>query len=341
MTAVAIGAQRLGPEPAADLAQGCKGGAGCHRVNILAHAFDAARRTAMKTSTRPADAPALARIERRLAAGAEAPWLHQETARRMAERLSIVKRRPDCIVDWHARAGGGLGLLRQAYPRAQLFAVESHAAPMALSAPWWSAARWRERPPATIGPEAVPAASAGLLWSNMALHWQADPAALLRRWQAALAVDGFLMFSTLGPGSLPQLRALYQARGFGAPMAPLVDMHDLGDMLVEAGFADPVMDQERLTLTWPDARAALAELRSLGANASPQRHPGLRTPRWRTALEAALAQAAAAPGGRIALEIELVYGHAFKPPPRVKAGAETTIDVEQMRAMMRQRRSGA
>ena len=60
-------------------------------------------------------------------------------------------------------------------------------------------------------------------------------------------------------------------------------MHDLGDMLVQAGFADPVMDQEMLTLTWPDAEALLAELRALGGNADPARCAGLRTPRWRAA----------------------------------------------------------
>jgi malonyl-CoA O-methyltransferase len=90
------------------------------------------------------------------------------------------------------------------------------------------------------------------------------------------------MFSTLGPGHLARAaRHLPPARLGPAALLPFVDMHDLGDMLVQAGFADPVMDQELLTLTWADADALLAELRTLGANVSRDRHPGLRTPRWR------------------------------------------------------------
>ena len=69
-------------------------------------------------------------------------------------------------------------------------------------------------------------------------------AALFERWQRALAVDGFVMFSCLGPGTLRELRALYARLGWRAPAQDFIDMHDLGDMLVHAGFADPVMDQE-------------------------------------------------------------------------------------------------
>jgi hypothetical protein len=105
----------------------------------------------------------------------------------------------------------------------------------------------------------------------MALHLVDDPLALMQQWHRALAVDGFLMFSTLGPGSMQGLRQVYARLGWPTPHAPFVDMHDLGDMLVHTGFADPVMDQEILTLTWPDADALLGELRTLGGNADPGR----------------------------------------------------------------------
>ncbi len=97
-------------------------------------------------------------------------------------------------------------------------------------------------------------------------------------------------------------------------------MHDLGDMLVHAGFADPVMDQETLTLTWPDADALLRELRAWAAMPTRARMPGLRTPRWRERLCAEL-QALRGPDGRLRLDFELVYGHAFRaaPKPRVAA----------------------
>jgi malonyl-CoA O-methyltransferase len=288
---------------------------------------------------RPVDAAALAAIRRRMARAAAPPWLHAEVARRMAERLAIVKRQPARVLDWQAHTGASRALLRAAYPQAKVLAVEAsaerrEATAAALQPRWWSLERWRGAGPAVIDPDAVPDAAAQLLWANMALHGEADPPSLLRRWQRALAVDGFLMFSTLGPGSLTALTALYTRLGWPAPLAPFVDMHDIGDMLVEAGFADPVMDQELLTLTWASPEAALAELRSLGGNAHPARHAGWRTPRWRARLLEALGTLAD-DQGRIALGFEVVYGHAFKPPPRARVQAETQVSLDDMRAIVR------
>jgi malonyl-CoA O-methyltransferase len=161
------------------------------------------------------------------------------------------------------------------------------------------------------------------------------PQRLMQQWQRATAVDGFLMFSTLGPGSLQSLRDLYRAAGWPVPHAPFVDMHDLGDMLVGAGFADPVMDQETITLTWGTADAALVELRSLGGNVALQRFAGLRTPRWRDQLMRALEARAQEKDGRMALQFEIVYGHAFRPPPRPRLTAHTAVPLDDMRAMVR------
>jgi malonyl-CoA O-methyltransferase len=182
----------------------------------------------------------------------------------------------------------------------------------------------------------VSPASADLLWANMVLHGVVDPQREMSAWQRALAADGFLMFSALGPGSLRGLVQVYERLGWPSPLAPFVDMHDLGDMLVQAGFADPVMDQEMLTLTWASADALLAELRLLGGNADPHRAAGLRTPRWRAQLLQALATLAG-PDGRIALAFELVYGHAFKPRPKLALAAETRVPLDDMRAMVRHR----
>ncbi|HZE92553.1 MAG TPA: biotin synthase, partial [Rhizobacter sp.] len=119
-------------------------------------------------------------------------------------------------------------------------------------------------------------------------------------------------------------------------MADFVDMHDIGDMLVHAGFADPVMDQETLTLSWPSPQALLAELRSLGGNASPDRFAGLRTPRWRERLLSELASLAQA-DGRIQLRFEIAYGHAFKVAPRTSKSTQTSVSLDQMRALVRTR----
>lgn len=285
---------------------------------------------------RPVDPVALGHLRRRLSAAPEPPWLHGEVARRMAERLPLIKLTPQRVVDWGAPLGGSREPLQRAYPRAAVFEVVDGpvaAAPVAsASSPWWQRL-WRRS--AGLQPaEALAPASCELLWSNMALHLEADIEGLMRRWRRVVAVDGFLMFSTLGPGTLQELRDLYREQGWPAPMAPLVDMHDLGDMLVHAGFADPVMDQETVTLTWPTAEALLGELRTLGGNADPRRFAGLRTPRWRRRLLDALG-VLRDPGGRLALRFEIVYGHAFCPAPRPALAERTTVSVDDMRAMVR------
>jgi malonyl-CoA O-methyltransferase len=283
---------------------------------------------------------ALAQVLRRLARRPEPPWLHGEVARRMAERLAIVKLQPARILDWWSFLGAGATLLRSAYPKAHIVAVE----PAAFAerreatprAPWWSPRRRRaevelKHEDDDLGPPAQ------LVWANMMLHAVKDPPALLARWQQALAPDGFLMFSSFGPDTLRELRALYARLGGPAPAPAFVDMHDLGDMLVHAGFADPVMDQETLTLSWPTPQAVLAELRSLGGNLAPDRAAGLRTPRWKARLEREL-QSLAGADGRLALRFEITYGHAFRALPRVQAGAPTTVSLDEMRTLVRARR---
>jgi malonyl-CoA O-methyltransferase len=251
----------------------------------------------------------------------------------MAERLPVIRQQPDTVIDWWAHAGASQALLAQAYPQARLLSVEALAAGERTRTPWWAVQRWRREAPA-IAEAALPAHAGQLLWANMMLHAVPDPELLMQRWRRALAVDGFLMFSTFGPDTLAGLRALYRDAGWGPPHAAFTDMHDLGDMLVAAGFADPVMDQERLTLTWATPEALLGELRALGGNADPARFTGLRTPRWRARLLDAL-RVRAGTDGRIALGFELVYGHAFNPLPRVKVAGEVRLALDDLRAMAR------
>jgi malonyl-CoA O-methyltransferase len=286
---------------------------------------------------RAIDAQALTRIRDRQARAITAPWLHAEVARRMAERLQVIRQQPETVLDWWAHAGASRSVLALAYPQARRLRVEPAArAEPAVSVPWWAATRWR-RELAPIAEADLPAGAGQLLWANMMLHAVTDPALQMQRWRRALAIDGFLMFSTLGPDTLAGLRALYRESGWGSAHAAFTDMHDLGDMLVEAGFADPVMDQERLTLTWATPEALLGELRTLGGNADPARFEGLRTPRWRLRLLSALRERAGG-DGRIALEFELIYGHAFNPPPHAKVAGETHVALEDLRAMARHAR---
>jgi malonyl-CoA O-methyltransferase len=284
---------------------------------------------------------------RRLARHPQPPWLHAEVARRMAERLQFILRRPQRVLDWWSSLGAGSELLAQAYPKAEMVRLEPDAVWAARSRaapgrrPWWAVPGRRGTAIGVALEGEALAPGFELIWANMALHAVVDPSALIERWLNLLRVDGFVMFSCLGPGTLRELRALYGRLGWPAPTPGFVDMHDLGDMLVHAGFADPVMDQETLTLRWPNARALLAELRGLGGNTAPDRVAGLRTPRWRACLERELESQLAGPEGMPELSFEVAYGHAFKAPPRARAGEPTTLALDDMRAMLQTRHGGS
>lgn len=281
---------------------------------------------------------ALARHLQRASLTPAPPWLHGEVAGRMAARLPFIKARPQRAIDWWAFLGDGRALRTQ-YATARIDTVEPTLALARRSdpnRPWWQPLRWLgPQPRAWTEAEPPPVGQAELVWSNMMLHWQPDPLESFRRWHAALAVGGFVMFSCFGPDTLRELRALYRQLGWGAAAHDFIDMHDLGDAMVAAGFAEPVMDMERLTLTWPDPGALLLELRGLGGNAATGRFAGLRTPRWRDRLHQMLMQQLAGPGGRLALSFEVIYGHAFKPMPRVPVAAESRLAPGVLQQMAR------
>ncbi len=260
----------------------------------------------------------------------------------MAQRLPAIRKPPANWLDWGGFLGGSAEAVKSVLPDAQRSVVEPTEALLARSRtavrrPWWALHR-RDGSPQVLREAEVAPGGTQLLWANLVLHASPDPVAMLARWHAALAVDGFLMFSTFGPDTLRELRELYADCGWPAPHPPFTDMHDIGDQLVHSGFADPVMDQETLRLTWSSPQALLTELRGLGGHLSPQRFGGLRTPRWRARLAEALAQRADAQG-RIALSFELVYGHAIKAAPRAAAGAPVSVPLSDLRASLAARRS--
>jgi malonyl-CoA O-methyltransferase len=275
-----------------------------------------------------------------------APWLHGEVARRMADRLDVIRLKPQRFIDWWSGPGGSMALLRERYPQAHAIAVDA-VAPDAADPGWRGIlGRWLGRAAADAPHERVVTGCVDalepvdMLWSNMGLHWQGPLEPLFARWHARLRVDGFLMFSCFGPDTLAELRALHREAGWGEPARDFVDMHDLGDALVHAGFADPVMDMQTVRLSWASVPEMLAELRTLGFNAAPGRFRGLRTPAWRRTFEAALARALTGADGRVSLGFEIVFGHAFRPAPRARVQAETTVALDDMRRMVRQRDAG-
>jgi malonyl-CoA O-methyltransferase len=256
--------------------------------------------------------------------------------RRMEDRLQWIRLRPAAWADWEPVRGGlkAHALVEARYPEAQRFVAavrpaRTREAMTTIARPWW---RRIGAAAAQVG--ALPDGRAQMLWANMALHLSADPQALIAQWHRALAVDGFLMFSCLGPDSLRELRRLYVALGWPAPAHEFTDMHDWGDMLVAAGFAEPVMDMERITLTWDSPGKLLAELADLGSNLHPGRFAALRGRRWRQELEAALVSGLGGLDGRLALTFEIIYGHALKPAPRVRLSGESAVSLADMRALL-------
>ena len=301
---------------------------------------------AAPSNTTPPTIDPVAAERWRLAAPASSPWLHEEVARRMEQRLQWIKLQPQVWCHWDAVRGGlqGHELVRQHYPKATVYVHESSpqrsaAAQQALRAPGWHPSRW-------LAPaqhfQAPPDAGVEMLWANMALHQSAQPMELLAQWHQALATDGFLMFSCLGPDTVRELRELYRSLGWPASGHEFTDMHDWGDMLKQAGFAEPVMDMERIVLTYDSPQRLLAELRTLGRNLHPARFAGLRGRGWQQQLERALARKLGRDehGGRLALTFEVVYGHALKPAPRLPVKDQTRVSLQQMREALARGKTG-
>ena len=268
------------------------------------------------------------------------PWLHEEVASRMMDRLQWIKLQPQAWAHWGAVRGGlkAHALLAQKYPDSTCFVAEVveqriQVAIENIAKPWWNPIGWVRKPTRfeRLAPGAV-----DMLWANMALHEAADPQSLLAEWHKALKVNGFLMFSCLGPDTAVELRELYRKLGWPPAGHQLTDMHDWGDMLVQTGFAEPVMDMERITLTYESPARLLAELAELGRNFHPARFGALRGQKWRERLEAALAEhLVQGPDGRLALTFEVIYGHALKPKPRISVSAHSSVSVQDMRNMLK------
>ncbi|MDD2407369.1 MAG: methyltransferase domain-containing protein [Tepidiphilus sp.] len=265
------------------------------------------------------------RAERTAPAYPEHRFLAEETAQRLLERLDYLRITPRRVLD----LGGGndLPALRARYPQAEAIAVDFAPARLAHLAPrpsWLS--RLVRREPTTgivADAHALPLAtgSVDFLWSNLLLHWLAEPLTALAEWQRVLAVGGTMFFATVGPDTLRELREVL------GPTAvhPFLDMHDVGDLLMAAGFADPVMDMQMLTLRYRDPARLWQDLRASGAtNARRDRRRTLTGKvRWQRALAALEARREA--DGTIPITVELVFGHAWKEAPKTLPDGRAVI----------------
>ena len=154
-----------------------------------------------------------------------------------------------------------------------------------------------------------------MVWSNLALQWCNDLPATLGDLHRVLKTDGLLMFSTFGPDTLKELRLAFDGVDRHNHLNRFADMHDIGDMLVQAGFADPVMDMEYLTLTYDDLHGVLQDLKAIGAqNATAGRGRGLMGKNsWAHLVEN---YERMRKDGKLPATYEVVYGHAWKPQAR-------------------------
>lgn len=294
----------------------------------------------MTTTHRPPTLDPLAVARWQRMAPLISPWLHEEVASRMLDRLQWIKLQPESWIHWGAVRGGlkAHAQLAFKYPKSACFVVEEQKprklnAIKEISKPWWHPSLWSC--PATRF-ELPPPASVDMIWANMALHEAADPLGLLTKWHQTLNTNGFLMFSCMGPDTAIELRTVYQQLGWPPAGHELTDMHDWGDMLVQTGFAEPVMDMERITLTYDSPERLLQELAELGRNFHPNRFAGLRGRQWRAQLMGALStHLVRGVDGRLSLTFEVIYGHALKPQPRTTVGPQSAFSVEEMRSMLK------
>jgi len=280
-------------------------------------------------------------FERAAATYDSAAVLDREIGQRMAERLALVKLEPAAILDAGCGTGEGLAELRTRFPGTAIVGLDIAFAMLTAARQRLSASPAERRTLARLfgvrGPAApgalvcadlrrlpLAADAFDLVWSNLALQWINDPPVAFAEFRRVLRVGGLLMFTTFGPDTLAELRAAFAAADRAPHVGRFADLHDLGDMLLDAGFAEPVMDMEKVTLTYADADALMRDLKATGArNATTGRRRGLTgTHRWGRLIESLEAFRR---DGRLPATFEVVYGHAWKPEARAAADGRAIV----------------
>jgi malonyl-CoA O-methyltransferase len=242
--------------------------------------------------------------------------LQREIADRMLERLDYIKHQPKVLLDAGAGTGYGTQHLRSRYPEAAVVALDLAESMLKIACPppsLWQKLRRGAPLHAVCGDiDHLPlkTSSVDMVWSSLALQWCNDLNVSFAELYRVLAPGGLLMFATFGPDTLKELRAAFAEVDGYTHVNQFVDMHDIGDVLVSAGFNTPVMDMEYITLTYADLKTMLHELKAIGAhNVTAGRNQGLtgRT-RWQQ-LEAAFERRRK--DGRLPATYEVIYGHAW------------------------------
>jgi malonyl-CoA O-methyltransferase len=268
---------------------------------------------------------------------AGADFLRREVAHRMHERLGFVKLNPQRVLDAGCGTGPDLPILQKSFAAAQILGLDA-SLPMLQAA---QGARGKSALNQLIG-KLLPAKSGidvvcgdladlplapnslDLVWSNLAMHWHPQPDRVFAEWRRVLRVNGLLMFSCFGPDTMIEVRNAFAEVDLAQHTLPFVDMHDFGDQLVEAGFATPVMDMEKITVTYDTPAKLWADVRALGGNPLGTRRKGLLGRQAHARLLQALERQRRS-DGKLSLTFEVIYGHAFRPVPRVTKDGEAII----------------
>ena len=267
-----------------------------------------------------------------------AALLQDEICKRMLERLDYVKHAPEAVLDAGSGTGNALPSLLSRYPGASVIALDLAQAMLSRGRKrvrWWQVLPGF-RPPlhaVCADLEHLPfcGESVDLVWSNVALQWVNDLPLAFGEMHRVLRPGGLLMFSTFGPDTLKELRAAYGETDGRTHVSRFVDMHDIGDMLVSARFADPVIDMETMTLTYDDVRSLMHDLKAIGArNATLGRPAGLSPRSVLAAVERNYE--AFRRDGKLPATFEVVYGHAWKPQAKQSPTGHRVIEIAAGRA---------
>ena len=266
-----------------------------------------------------------------------AAGLQREVADRLLERLEVVRLAPALVLDVGCGTGYGSDLLARRYRGARVIGVDLAQAMLhrARRRSWWRlSARRRRFVCGDAHQLPFVAASVDLIFSNLTLQW-CQPQVAFAEFRRVLRPGGLFLFTTFGPDTLKELRAAWSAVDNNPHVHSFLDLRDVGDLLLQSDFADPVVDVERLTLNYPTVFDVLCELKRIGAhNVAQYRARGLtgkhRFNQFRRSYEAMAVE------GRIPATYEVVFGHAWlasgdRPRPRAHERAEAVIPLSTIR----------
>lgn len=245
--------------------------------------------------------------------------LQNEICERLLARLDLIKIRPQTVLDAGAGTGKAAEQLRKHYRGATIIALDIA---MAMLGKTRQRCGWLKKPVLLCADaENLPLAknSVDLLFSNLTLQWCNNLERTLQGFKHALAPGGLLMFTTLGPDTLKELRTVWSEMDGHTHVNNFIDMHDIGDALLRAGFSDPVMDMEMMYLTYPDVMQLMRELKLTGArNKATRRAPHL-TGKGKLKSMIKAYETFRNEDGLLPASYEIIYGHAWRMEKRPAA----------------------